>query len=102
MADGAILIATTSALIPYEGREVMIAGGRTTVREGHPILKGREGLFKVLAPDYEVEAPAAKPPEPPAKPPAKKPAAPEPASKPADQPASQPAAPKADGGAAGK
>lgn len=53
----AIMIATTSALIPFAGREVCIAGGRTTVREGHPILKGREHMFRVLVPDYEVEVP---------------------------------------------
>lgn len=58
--EGSIMIATTSALIPFAGREVCIAGGRTTVREGHPILKGREHMFRVLVPDYEVEAPPAK------------------------------------------
>jgi hypothetical protein len=97
MADGAILIATTSALIPYEGREVCIAGGRTTAREGHPILAGREGLFRVLVPDYEVEQPPAKPE------PARKPPPPEPPAKPAPKPApgasGPPPAPKSDAGA---
>lgn len=55
MADGRILVAATSATFTFEGRKVFLAQGRTMVREGHPILEGREGLFKPLVIDFEVE-----------------------------------------------
>ena len=62
MADGMILVAVTSVLTPYAGRDVMIVAGRTTAREGHPILEGRGHLFTPLVPVYEVESkPAARP-----------------------------------------
>lgn len=55
MADGAILVAREGAMLEYEGRRVFLNAGKTTVREGHPILKGREHLFEPLAVDFEVE-----------------------------------------------
>jgi hypothetical protein len=62
MAEGKILVATTSATFDHEGRRIWLRQGRTTAREGHPILKGRENLFKPLEVDFEVtEKPAAKP-----------------------------------------
>lgn len=46
-----ILVAATSAQIQGFG---MITKGRTTVRRGHKILKGREHLFKPLVIDFDV------------------------------------------------
>jgi hypothetical protein len=57
MADGGILVAATSATFAYEGQTVWLTQGRTTVREGHPILKGREHLFKPFTIDYELPEP---------------------------------------------
>lgn len=55
MADGRIMIATQGAMFDYEGQKVFIVEGKTTAREGHPVLKGREGLFKPLVPEFEIE-----------------------------------------------
>lgn len=66
MAQGAILVATMSVLFDYEGQRVVLAEGVTTAREGHPVIKGREHLWKPLAVDFETgaqdppKAPAAK------------------------------------------
>jgi hypothetical protein len=54
----------------YQAREPFLAdvGGvqmviqsRTTVREGHPLLDGREHLFEPFTVDYEWTAPAERP-----------------------------------------
>lgn len=37
------------------GKDISVIEGRTTVREGHPLLKGRETLFEPLVVDYDVE-----------------------------------------------
>lgn len=58
MAQGGVLVATASAMFDYEGQRVILAEGVTTVREGHPILEGRERLFKPLVPTFEVQEPA--------------------------------------------
>lgn len=55
MADGAILVAEQGAMFNFEGQKVFLVAGQTTVREGHPILKGHEHLFKPLKVDFEVE-----------------------------------------------
>lgn len=55
MAEGAILVAAESAMFEFGGRKVFLVQGRTTVRDGHPILKGREKLFRLLAVDFETE-----------------------------------------------
>lgn len=60
MADGGIMVATQGAMFDHEGQRVFLVAGKTTVREGHPILKGRENLFKPLVPDFEVEDPPEK------------------------------------------
>lgn len=80
---GGILVARDSSLVTFEGREVYIIAGTTTVREGHPILDSYGEMFVPLVPSYEVEAqsaptPPAPKPEPP-KPAAKDPAAKDPA-----------------------
>lgn len=54
----------------YQAREPFLAniGGvsvaiqpGTTVREGHPLLAGKEHLFEPFTVDYEYEPPSAKP-----------------------------------------
>lgn len=54
----AILVATTTAQVTIDGQEVLIVAGKTTVREGHPVLAGRESLFEPLRPVYDYEEPA--------------------------------------------
>lgn len=54
MASGAVLVALDSAFFTHEGQPVTVTRGVTTVREGHPILKGRENLFGPLKVDYEL------------------------------------------------
>ena len=73
MADGAILVATTSAVITAGGRNLTITKGMTA-REGAAILKTHRYLFAPLVPDFEAEEPPA-----PRKPAARKDAAQEPA-----------------------
>ena len=50
-----ILVATDSAVILYEGERVPIHKGVTRVREGHPMLKGHEDLFKPIDVHYDIE-----------------------------------------------
>lgn len=64
MADGAILIAAESAMFDFEGRRVFITAGKTTAREGHPVLKGREKLFRPLEVDFDLPDGGSKPPAP--------------------------------------
>jgi hypothetical protein len=55
MAEGKILIAASSLVMYGPDRtRTWISKGRTTVREGHPILEGREHLFRQLVVDYEI------------------------------------------------
>lgn len=63
MAEGAILIATESAMFDYEGKRVVITAGRTTAREGHPVLKGREQLFGPLQVNFELPGQVPAPPK---------------------------------------
>jgi hypothetical protein len=54
MAEGKILIARTSAVVLDEhGKRTWISKGQTA-REGHPILEGREHMFRPLVVDYEL------------------------------------------------
>lgn len=57
MAQGAVLVARMSAKFTHDGQPVFIAEGRTTVREGHPILAEHGDLFRPLVPTYETEEP---------------------------------------------
>jgi len=57
MAAACILVAATSATFDWEGQPVLVREGITTAREGHPILKGREHLFKPLEVTWELPAP---------------------------------------------
>jgi len=60
MASGGILVALQSAFFTHEGQPVTVIQGRTTVREGHPILRGRENLFGPIGVDYELPSAPAK------------------------------------------
>lgn len=55
---GDILVAKQTAVLVYDGRQITITGGRTTVRAGHPILDGREQMFEPIRIDFDVEQPA--------------------------------------------
>jgi hypothetical protein len=60
-ADTGLYVAREKASFTYEGQPFMLEPG-TIARAGHPIMKGREGLFAPLTVDFEVEqAPAAPP-----------------------------------------
>lgn len=59
--SGAVYIANQTAVFEFGGRRVIVKKNKTTVREGHAILKEFPGLFEPLHVDYEV---AEKPPEP--------------------------------------
>ena len=61
--DTDLFVATDSANFDYKGQPIWISSG-TVVRAGHPILKGREHLFKPLKVHFDVEKPAAKPEKP--------------------------------------
>jgi hypothetical protein len=65
MAEGAILVARESVIFAYDGNQVYIHKGRTTVREGHPVLRGREDLFEPLVPTFDLDSPPPRPAAPP-------------------------------------
>ena len=52
---GKIYVATQNGLADYDGRQVPIRAGVTRVREGHPLLKGREAIFEEIKVDYDIE-----------------------------------------------
>lgn len=52
---GKIYVATESFTVALDGVEHKIGAGKTRVREGHPLLKGREMYFKELDVQYDVE-----------------------------------------------
>jgi hypothetical protein len=56
MAEGKVYIATVngSASLP-DGSTAQLVAGVTRVREGHPLLEGREALFKEMLVHYDVE-----------------------------------------------
>lgn len=53
MADD-IYIATETVLTNHEGNEVYIVAGQTTVRAGHPLMRGRAALFAPLKVTYDL------------------------------------------------
>jgi hypothetical protein len=57
MAEAGILIASESFLTDWEGQRRIFTAGQTTIREGHPLVKGREQMFKPLTVDYELPEP---------------------------------------------
>lgn len=58
-----IFIAVESFSCRHEGADHSFVKDQSRVREGHPVLVGREHLFKVIEPSfgYEVEAASAAP-----------------------------------------
>lgn len=71
---GRIFVAARTAFTVLDGRQVVVRGGMTTAREGHPVLDAHPDLWKPLVPTYEVK---------PDQKPAKQAAAPEPVPAPA-------------------
>lgn len=50
-----ILVAKKTALLLYGNTRIAITKGKTTARDGHPALEGREGLFGPLTVDLEYD-----------------------------------------------
>lgn len=55
MADD-ILVAKATTQIHYEGKRLIITAGKTTARQGHPILEQYGDLFEPLRPDFDVRS----------------------------------------------
>lgn len=60
MADE-LLVATKTFLTSVDGRRVRVVKDQTRVRAGHPLLEGREHLFKVADAHFDVEDATARP-----------------------------------------
>lgn len=56
MAEGKIYVSKVDGFADYEGQQVPLRSGVTRVREGHPLLKGRESLFEEIHVHYDVES----------------------------------------------
>ncbi len=56
-----IYIATESFIANVDGVEERVTAGMTTVREGHPLLRGHEQSFTPMKVDYEIEQATAAP-----------------------------------------
>jgi len=56
---GELLVAkpNVNATFDYKGTPVYIVGGRTVVRQGHPVLNGHEDLFEPLVVHYDLPPP---------------------------------------------
>jgi hypothetical protein len=56
-AYGRLLVPTDSFSLPFQGASYTFVPGdiHSVVEEGHPILEGREHLFKVLIPSFAVD-----------------------------------------------
>lgn len=50
-----IFVANETFTTRFEGSDVVIRKGKTRIREGHPLLRGREHLFTALSVDYDIE-----------------------------------------------
>lgn len=53
--EGQIFQARESFTVDMDGSPITVVGGTTRVREGHPLLKGREHLFEPVTVHYDVE-----------------------------------------------
>lgn len=59
---GQIYVATDSGIVQMDdGTQLTIQAGVTRVREGHPLLEGRELLFRKIDVHYDVEEATARP-----------------------------------------
>ena len=56
-----LLVAADTFTADFEGVPHTFIEDQTRVREGHPILKGIEHLFKPIKAHYEIEAASAAP-----------------------------------------
>jgi len=56
-----ILVPTVTATFEFAGSRVSWVRGRTTIEEGHPIIKGREHMLEPLRLDYPAPAPRLQP-----------------------------------------
>lgn len=56
-----IFVATESFATVIDGEPINVQKGITRVREGHPLMAGREGFFKELDVQYDVEQATAAP-----------------------------------------
>lgn len=63
MSDGKILVARETFTAELDGSPVIVHKGVTRVREGHPLLKGREDLFELVddTVHYDIEQATAAP-----------------------------------------
>ena len=59
MSESDLFVGIEPALLDFEGAPTVI-GPATVVRAGHPIMKGRESLFRPLVVTFEVEKAAPK------------------------------------------
>lgn len=62
-SGGVVYVALETFSAEIDGSPQMVYKGQTRVREGHPLLKGREALFAPveLSVDYDVEQATAEP-----------------------------------------
>jgi hypothetical protein len=60
-----VYVAKETMVVEYDGHPVTIIAGKTRIREGHKIMKGREVFFEPLTDevDFEVETATAAPAE---------------------------------------
>lgn len=56
-----IFVAKESFTVTLNGESIQVNQGRTRVRAGHPLLKGREMYFEPLTVQYDVETASARP-----------------------------------------
>ena len=54
-----VLVASTSATFLHGGVRVQLKKGHTTIRQGHPLLRGREHMFEPITVTYDVPIEAA-------------------------------------------
>lgn len=59
--DGSVWVATESFVTDLNGERVVVQGGHTRVRDGHPLLKGHEQSFRRMEVHFEVEQTTAAP-----------------------------------------
>lgn len=53
--EAKMYLARETFVTEIDGVPVAVHAGVTRVRDGHPLLKGRESMFDVLTAHYEVE-----------------------------------------------
>lgn len=58
--SGRVFVANTSFSVEFEGRPLVVEGGRT-IREGHPLMEAFPHFFTEIVPDFEHVPPAARP-----------------------------------------